>query len=151
MSIFGAGGPRPIIPALGGVYPQAEQWGYPAAARRGGRNADTARLAEGDGRSRGGRRRHDDAARHRTGLCGCPDRHFLVGAALIILGFLTRPVALLLVIEFVIITYSHLTMGGWGVGSGGAEFAFLWLIVFVYILARGGGQYSVDAKLGKEF
>jgi putative oxidoreductase len=75
----------------------------------------------------------------------------IVGAALIVLGFLTRPVALLLVIEFVIITYSHLTMGGWGVGSGGAEFAFLWLIVFVYILARGGGQYSVDAKLGKEF
>jgi putative oxidoreductase len=75
----------------------------------------------------------------------------LVGAACIILGLLTRPFALLLIIEFVIITYSHLTMGGWGVGGGGAEFAFLWLIVFVYILVRGGGPYSVDAKLGKEF
>jgi putative oxidoreductase len=75
----------------------------------------------------------------------------LVGAACIILGLLTRPFALLVIIEFVIITYSHLTMGGWGVGGGGAEFAFLWLIVFVYILVRGGGPYSVDAKLGKEF
>ena len=31
------------------------------------------------------------------------------------------------------------------------EFAFLWLIVLIYILARGGGPYSVDAKLGHEF
>ena len=74
----------------------------------------------------------------------------IVGAACIILGFLTRPIALLLVIEFVIIVKSHLN-AGWGVGGGGAEFAFLWLIVFVYILARGGGKYSVDAKLGREF
>ena len=43
---------------------------------------------------------------------------------------------------------SHL-YAGWGVG--GAEFAFLWLMVFVYILARGGGRYSVDAKFGREF
>ena len=31
------------------------------------------------------------------------------------------------------------------------EFAFLWLVVLIYILARGGGKYSVDAKLGREF
>ena len=74
----------------------------------------------------------------------------IVGAACIILGLLTRPIALLLVVEFVIIAKSHLN-AGWGVGGGGAEFAFLWGIVFVYILARGGGKYSVDAKLGREF
>jgi putative oxidoreductase len=74
----------------------------------------------------------------------------IVGAACIILGLLTRPIALLLVIEFVIIVKSHLN-AGWGVGGGGAEFAFLWLIAFVYILVRGGGPCSVDAKLGKEF
>ena len=65
-------------------------------------------------------------------------------------GFLTRPFALLLAMEFVIITESHLTMQAWG-GNGGAEFPFLWLIVLVYILTRGGGRYSVDAKLGREF
>ena len=75
----------------------------------------------------------------------------ILGAACIISGFLTRPVALLLVIEFVIIVYSHLTMGGWGVGGGGAEFAFLWLIALIYIMVRGGGSCSVDAKLGKEY
>jgi len=74
----------------------------------------------------------------------------IVGAVCIILGFLTRPFALLLVIEFLIIVKSHLN-AGWGVGGGGAEFAFLWLIALLYILARGGGRYSVDAKLGKEF
>jgi putative oxidoreductase len=74
----------------------------------------------------------------------------IVGAACIILGFLTRPIALLLVIEFAIIVKSHL-VAGWGVGGGGAEFAFLWLIAFIYILTRGGGPYSADAKLGREF
>jgi putative oxidoreductase len=74
-----------------------------------------------------------------------------VGAICIMIGLLTRLFALLLVIEFLIIVYSHLTMGGWGVGGGGAEFPFLWLIALIYILIRGGGPYSVDAKLGKEF
>jgi putative oxidoreductase len=74
----------------------------------------------------------------------------IVGGVCIALGLLTRPFVLLLVIEFAIIVKSHLN-AGWGVGGGGAEFAFLWLIVFVYILTRGGGKYSVDARLGKEF
>jgi putative oxidoreductase len=72
-----------------------------------------------------------------------------VGATCIVFGFLTRAVALLLVIEFAVIVKSHLH-AGWGVGGGGAEFAFLWLMVFIYILARGGGRYSVDARLGHE-
>ena len=42
-------------------------------------------------------------------------------------------------------------MGGWGVSAGGAEFAFLWLVCLILILARGGGPYSADAKIGKEF
>jgi putative oxidoreductase len=73
----------------------------------------------------------------------------IVGAVCIIIGLLTRPFAALLVIEFLIIVKSHLN-AGWGVGGGGAEFAFLWLIALIYILVRGGGPYSVDAKLGKE-
>ena len=66
------------------------------------------------------------------------------------LGFLTRPIALLLVIEFVVIVKSHL-IRRLGRRRRRREFAFLWLMVFVYILARGGGRYSVDAKLGREF
>jgi putative oxidoreductase len=75
----------------------------------------------------------------------------VAGAILITLGLFTRPMALLLVIEFIVIVKAHLVGGGWGVSGGGAEFAFLWLIVYVLILARGGGRYSVDAKMGREF
>jgi putative oxidoreductase len=153
MSMFGGSGPRPMIPALSRMYPQAEQWGYLLLRVVAGAMlvphgwpklmAGPAAIAAGAMKRRG------IEPAYAVALIAI----FLeiVGAACIVLGLLTRPVALLLVIEFVIITYSHLTMGGWGVGVQGAEFAFLWMIVFVYILARGGGQYSVDAKLGKEF
>ena len=39
---------------------------------------------------------------------------------------------------------------GWMAGAQGAEFPFIWLSVFVFILLRGGGLYSVDRKLGWE-
>jgi putative oxidoreductase len=142
-----------MIPALGGMYPQAEQWGYLLLRIVAGAlliphgwpkvMAGPAAIAAGTMTRRG------IEPAYAAALIAI----FLeiVGAACIILGFLTRPIALLLVIEFIIITYSHLTRQGWGVGVGGAEFAFLWTFVFVYILARGGGKYSVDAKLGREF
>ena len=74
-----------------------------------------------------------------------------IAAVCITLGLLTRPAALLAVIEFVVITKSH-SNAGWLVSGtqNGAEYVFLWLIVFVFILIRGGGPYSVDALLGRE-
>jgi putative oxidoreductase len=71
----------------------------------------------------------------------------LVGTILITLGLFTRPVALLVVVEFLVIVKSH-AAAGWS--GAGAEFPFLWLIVFVVILLRGGGPYSLDARLGRE-
>ena len=153
MSWFGGSGPRPMIPALSGIYPQAEQWGYLLLRVVAGAML----IPHGWPKLMAGPAAVAAGAMTRRGIepayaVACIAIVLeIVGAACIILGLLTRPVALLLVIEFVIITYSHLTMGGWGVGVQGAEFAFLWLIVFVYILARGGGKYSVDAKLGREF
>ena len=67
----------------------------------------------------------------------------------ITLGLFTRAAALLLVIEFIFIVYSHLTMQGWNVANG-AEFPFLWLVVYIVFLCRGGGPYSVDAKMSRE-
>ena len=50
-----------------------------------------------------------------------------------------------------VIVISHFKTGGWAASTNGAEFAFLWLIVYIFILARGGGRFSLDAKLGREF
>jgi len=69
----------------------------------------------------------------------------------IALGLLTRPMALLAAIEFMFIAKSH-SNAGWLVSGtqNGAEYVFLWLVVFIFILIRGGGPYSVDRLLGKE-
>ena len=153
MSMIGGGGPQPLLPGLGRIYPQAEPWAYLLLRVVAGAMliphgwpklmAGPAAVAAGAMTRRG------IEPAYAVALIAIFLE--LVGAACIILGFLTRPIALLLVIEFVIIVYSHATMQGWGAGVNGAEFSFLWLFVFVYILVRGGGSHSVDAKLGKEF
>jgi putative oxidoreductase len=152
MAMFGGAGPRPMIPALSGMYPQAEQWGYLLLRV----TAGAMLIAHGWPKLMAGPAAVAAGTMARRGIepayaVACIAIFLeIVGAVCIILGFLTRPFALLLVIEFLIIVKSHLN-AGWGVGGGGAEFAFLWLIALLYILARGGGRYSVDAKLGKEF
>jgi putative oxidoreductase len=141
---------KPVIPALGRFYPQAAEWGYlllrvvagllliphiwlkvaagPAAiaanvmARRGVEPALAAAYA---------------AIAVET-----------IGAICVTLGLFTRVAALMMVVEFIVIT-KLLSVAGWTV-NGGGEFPFLWLTVFVFILLRGGGPYSLDAKLGRE-
>ncbi len=73
----------------------------------------------------------------------------ILGIVCITLGLFTRPVAAALVIEFLVITKVHLTTVGWS-ATGGAEFPFIWLVVFFLILLHGGGRYSLDHKLGRE-
>ena len=73
-----------------------------------------------------------------------------IGIVCITLGLLTRVSAALLVIEFLVIMPVHYARAGWPAGAGGAEFPFLWFVVLLAILLRGGGPYSVDRKLGWE-
>lgn len=73
-----------------------------------------------------------------------------VGGICIAIGFLTRPFAALLVIEFLVIIFKAHLPNGWLVGVNGAEFAVLWGVVLLAILIRGGGPYSVDRAIGKE-
>jgi putative oxidoreductase len=75
----------------------------------------------------------------------------LIAAVCITLGLFTRPAALLAAVEFVVITKSHLNAGWLVLGTqNGAEYVFLWLVVFIFIMIRGGGPYSVDAFLRRE-
>jgi putative oxidoreductase len=152
MSMFGGSGPRPMFPALAKMYPQAGEWAYLLLRVVAGAML----IPHGWPKLMAGPAAIAANVMTRRGVepayaVACIAIFLeIVGAACIILGLLTRPIALLLVIEFAIIVKVHL-VAGWGVGGGGAEFAFLWGVVFVYILARGGGKYSVDAKIGKEF
>ena len=77
----------------------------------------------------------------------------LVGAICITIGFLTRPYALLLLIEMLFITFKVQVPNGWffSAQGGGAEFTVMWAALFLIILIRGGGPHSVDRAIGKEF
>jgi len=142
---------RPLVPALARIYPETTEWGYlllRAVAGlmliphvwpklMAGPSAVAANVMA---------RRGIEPSLLAAWLVIITE---VLGAICITLGLFTRVVAALLVIEFLVIVKQHST-AGWMAGAQGAEFPFIWLIVFVFILLRGGGPYSVDRKLGWE-
>lgn len=142
---------RPVFPALAKYYPQGSEWGYLLLRVTAGLMLIPhvwPKLMMGPAAVAAGvmtRRGVEPALAAAYAVIILE----VVGAICITLGLFTRPIALLLVLEFIVIVKVH-AVGGWGVGSGGSEFAFLWLIVYAFIMLRGGGPYSLDAKLGKE-
>ncbi|MCC6887235.1 MAG: DoxX family protein [Hyphomicrobiales bacterium] len=72
-----------------------------------------------------------------------------VGAICITLGLLTRPFAVALVIEFLVIVY-HPIPNGYAWVNRGWEYPLLWGLIFLAIAIRGGGPYSVDRAIGRE-
>ena len=77
----------------------------------------------------------------------------LFGGAVIAIGLLTRPIAFVLVVEFLIITFGWNFRFGFGFTNpgGGYEYPLLWLVVFISIAIRGGGRCSLDECIGREF
>ena len=67
------------------------------------------------------------------------------GGALLLIGFLTRPVAFILAGEMAVAYFQvHAPKGFWMIMNGGQPavfYCFLWL----YLSAAGGGAWSVDA------
>lgn len=75
---------------------------------------------------------------------------FVVAAALAI-GLFTRVAAAILWIEMAVIIIWFVGPNGYFWGRQGYEFALLWLLLFTAIFFKGGGRYSVDHYLRKEF
>jgi putative oxidoreductase len=73
-----------------------------------------------------------------------------LGGIMLVIGLFTRPVALLLFIEFLVIVFKAHLPNGWNPSAGGAEFVAMWCLILLAILLRGGGPWSVDRKLGWE-
>jgi putative oxidoreductase len=70
----------------------------------------------------------------------------LVGGVFLIVGFLTRPIALMIAVEMLVIAFAV------DIPSGrGYSFTLLWAAVALSIALRGGGKLSVDRWLGREF
>jgi putative oxidoreductase len=72
------------------------------------------------------------------------------GAIMLAIGLLTRPVALLLFIEMVIIVFGvHISQGYFWTNRG-VEYPLLLGILCLAIFFRGGDRLSVDRTLGRE-
>ncbi len=62
----------------------------------------------------------------------------------VVVGFLTRPAAILVVLNMFVAAMSHIT----GVIDGGPEKALLFGVVFLSIIFTGPGKYSIDEMMG---
>ena len=74
----------------------------------------------------------------------------LIGGACLIVGLFTRFFAAALAIEMLIALIAYHLPKGYAAGGGGYEYVLLIGVVCFAIAVRGGGPYSVDAKIGKE-
>lgn len=75
----------------------------------------------------------------------------LVGMILLALGLLTRPIAFMFFVEMAVITLAIQMPNGYFWTSRGCEFALILTVVTFAFVMAGGGRYSVDRRLGKEF
>jgi len=73
------------------------------------------------------------------------------GAILMILGLFTRPVAFALAVELTVIAFWIMLARGAFWTTGGIQVALLMLVAAIGFVFGGGGRYSVDRMLGREF
>lgn len=73
------------------------------------------------------------------------------GAILLALGLFTRPVAFALAIEMAAISFRVHFEPGFFWTAHGYEFSLLLMLVCIAYVLSGGGRYSLDRLIGKEF
>lgn len=83
------------------------------------------------------------------GLMGLAMLIETVGAALLIAGIATRPVALIMFVEMLAAFWiAHLPQGGFPIRNGG-ELPLLFALVWLFFFANGAGPFSVDGALAR--
>jgi putative oxidoreductase len=73
------------------------------------------------------------------------------GAILLGIGLFTRPVAFAMVVQLLVIAFGIMAARGAYWTTGGIEVALLMAIAAIGVVFGGGGRYSVDRLLGREF
>lgn len=73
------------------------------------------------------------------------------GGILLIVGLFTRPIAFAILIFMLEAIRFHHGVGGFFWTGRGNEYPLILAAISLYLLIRGAGPYSVDAKMGKEF
>jgi putative oxidoreductase len=75
----------------------------------------------------------------------------LVGMVMLAVGLLTRPIAFMFFVEMAVITLTIQMPNGYFWTSRGCEFALLLTVVSFAFVMAGGGKYSLDRRIGREF
>ena len=75
----------------------------------------------------------------------------LVGMLMLAAGLLTRPIAFMFFVEMAVITVTIQMPNGYFWTSRGCEFALLLTLVSFAFVIGGGGKYSLDRRIGREF
>ena len=74
-----------------------------------------------------------------------------LGAILIILGLFTRGAAFAMVVMLTVITFGIQARAGYLFASRGFEVGLILELLFIAICFGGGGRFSLDRKIGREF
>jgi putative oxidoreductase len=74
-----------------------------------------------------------------------------VAAACLAIGLFTRIAAAIVGLEMLVIVLLFQWQFGYFWTVRGYEFALLWLLLCIAIFFKGGGRYSIDRLIGKEF
>jgi putative oxidoreductase len=73
-----------------------------------------------------------------------------VGGICLAIGFLTRPVAVPILVFLITAVFYHMRNGFFW-NEGGFEYPLMWAAVVLVFLVKGGGRASVDSLLRKNF
>ncbi len=74
-----------------------------------------------------------------------------IAAVCLAIGLFTRIAAAIVGIEMLVIVFVFQWQFGYFWTARGYEFALLWLLLCIAIFFKGGGRYSIDRIIGKEF
>ena len=149
--------PRPIIPALSGVYERLGAFGGPLIRVATGLLLMPHGAQKLFGLFGGGGISGTVGFLTQIGIEPALPAAILLalteffGGLFLALGLLTRPAALAITMSMAVAMFVVHLGNGFFATNGGYEFALLWgLVAFGFVL-RGGGRYSIDARIGREF
>jgi putative oxidoreductase len=74
-----------------------------------------------------------------------------VAAVCLAIGLFTRIAAAMIGIEMLVIVFIFQWQFGYFWTARGYEYALLWALLCIAIFFKGGGRYSVDRLIGREF
>ena len=148
---------RPIIPALGGLYERLGEFSEPLIRVTAGLFLMPHGAQKLFGLFEGGGIAGTAAGFAQMGIEPALPAAVLAGLAeffgglFLALGLLTRPTALAIAVLMAVATF-HVHLGnGFFWTNGGYEYPLMWGLIAIAFVLRGGGRYSVDARIGREF